>query len=97
MKEFSKIRYNRFNAHYQLAHSYCRMIIEQFFFSNISGDFQCFSVLLNSWDIYERFLRKSWIRILKDHWKSIQPHNLPFFAEKLSDAQVIFISIFDFT
>ena len=57
-KEFSKIRYNRFNAHYQLAHSYCRMIIEQFFFSNISGDFQCFSVLLNSWDIYERFLRE---------------------------------------
>ena len=35
--------------------------------------------------------------LLKDHWKSIQPHNLPFFAEKLSDAQVIFISIFDFT
>ncbi len=43
------------------------------------------------------FLNQTLFDPLKDHWKSIQPHNLPFFAEKSSDAQVIFISIFDFT
>lgn len=63
LKEFisfslQKFKYNRFNSKYKAVHTYCKMIIERFSFGFNIGDFECFSMLLNSWDIYEKFLRK---------------------------------------
>ncbi len=52
-----RIRYNRFNFRYKEVHTYCKMIIEKFSFGLTIGNFKCFSMLLNSWDIYEKFLR----------------------------------------
>lgn len=63
LKEFrslnlQKFKYNRLNSKYKPVHTYCKMIIERFSFGFNIGDFECFSMLLNSWDIYEKFLRK---------------------------------------
>ena len=56
--DLEKFRYNRFNSRYKLVHIYCKMIIERFSFGFNIGACDCFSMLLNAWDIYERFLRK---------------------------------------
>jgi len=64
--ELRNINYNRFNSDYEEVHAYCIMIIENFFFSLNLGISKSFSMLLNSWDIYERFLRKIFEHHLKD-------------------------------
>ncbi|MHA1439473.1 MAG: McrC family protein [Promethearchaeota archaeon] len=56
--ELRNIKYDRFNSDYEDVHAYCIMILENFFFSLNLGVSKSFSMLLNSWDIYERFLRK---------------------------------------
>jgi len=58
LEEISKIKYNRFNNRYKIIHNYCKMIIGRFSFGYESGNHDWFSMLLNSWDIYEEFLRK---------------------------------------
>lgn len=64
--ELKSIKYNRFNSHYEEVHAYCVMILEDFFFSLNLGVSRSFSMLLNSWDIYERFLRKLFEHHLKN-------------------------------
>ncbi len=63
--ELRNIKYNRFNSNYEEVHAYCIMILENFFFSLNLGISKSFSMLLNSWDIYERFLRKLFEHYLK--------------------------------
>ena len=76
LKEFrslnlQKSKYNRFNSKYKPVHTYCKMIIERFSFGFNIGDFECFSMLLNSWDIYEKFLRKIIEQYLHKHISSV--------------------------
>jgi len=55
--DLKNIKYNRFNSHYKNVHAYCIMILENFSFSLQQGKYGSFCMLLNSWDIYEQFLR----------------------------------------
>ena len=58
VEEIERIKYTRFNIRYKKIHNYCKMIIGKFSFGFETGNHEWFSMLLNSWDIYERFLRK---------------------------------------
>jgi len=66
IEDIDKIKYNHLNIHYKNVHNYCRMIIGRFSFGFELGKHEWFSMLLNSWDIYERFLRKIMEKYLKE-------------------------------
>ena len=66
--DFQKLAYNRLNHHYKTVHQYCRLFIEKFIFGSHSGKKEIHSFLINSWDLYERFLRK----ILKDNLSNFE-------------------------
>ncbi|MEJ2249573.1 MAG: hypothetical protein P8Y97_07930 [Candidatus Lokiarchaeota archaeon] len=76
VEDIEKIKYQRFNYRYKKIHNYCKMIIGRFSFGFETGNNEWFSMLLNSWDIYERFLRK----ILEKYLKKILGSN--FLIEK---------------
>lgn len=65
--DLRNIRYNRLNSHYKIVHTYCIMILENFSFSLQFGKYKSFCMLLNSWDVYEQFLRKLMENYLKKY------------------------------
>lgn len=65
--DFKRLRYNRLNFHYKPVHVYCRFFIEKFIFGALSGNREINSFLVNSWDVYERFLRQIFRDYLTDY------------------------------
>lgn len=66
VEDIEKIKYTHLNLRYKEIHNYCKMIIGKFSFGFEEGNHEWFSMLLNSWDIYERFLRKIFEIYLKE-------------------------------
>ncbi|MBN1215444.1 MAG: hypothetical protein JXA99_08360 [Candidatus Lokiarchaeota archaeon] len=66
IEDIERIKYNHLNSRYKKIHDYCKLIIGNFSFGFEVGKNEWFSMLLNSWDIYERFIRQLFNIFLKE-------------------------------
>lgn len=58
INDIDAIRYNHLTQHYKTIHFYCRMIIGNFSFGYQLGKYSGYCWMINSWDIFEKFLLK---------------------------------------
>lgn len=63
--EFDRIPYDRFTDAYKHVHEFCRLILNDFSLEFVAGRETFYAFALNSWNVYEVFLREIFKRFQK--------------------------------
>lgn len=78
-QQIHRMSYNRLTYNYKPVHDICYLILNDFSFNFKSGESHFFSFVINSWNIFELFLRNIYFRF-QQKW-NVNPYNIDHISD----------------